>query len=92
MEITEKNNCIFIDNVQVSNFTISKIGEAKTGEGVYEIDNGKHKEKGIIENRNLTHFRRQIYRCGLFIFTGNTKHLNLILDSIADLKHNLKQA
>jgi hypothetical protein len=92
METIIKNNCIFIDNVQVSNFTISKIGETKTGEGVYEIDNGEHKEKGIIENRNLTHFRRQIYRYGMFIFMGNTKHLNVILNSLADPKHNLKQS
>lgn len=77
MKIRVKNNSIFADDLKVSNFSICKLDE-----GLYEIDNGEQIAKCEINSRNLLHFKKQVLISGCFIFMGNTKHLEAILDSL----------
>lgn len=79
-------NCIYVNGKIVSNFTISKLDE-----NTYELNNGKHKAICKIEKRNLYHFRIRTLSLGNYMFEGNTKELNLILDSLVIEKREIKE-
>lgn len=77
MNITKEKNRILIDGKKVSNFTLSKISENQ-----FELNNGYYKAICKIEKRNLHHFKLRTQSLGNYMFYGNTKQLNKILDSL----------
>lgn len=76
MNVMTKNNNLFVDGKQVSNFTIKRLQENKT----FEIDNEKTKKLITLNSGSLMDFKCRIYEQGNYIFEGTKKQLDGILD------------
>jgi hypothetical protein len=89
--MTKENNEIVIstDQIQyysngesISNFVLKKISD-----NLYELNNSRKRVVCAIKFRHLIHFENCILKEGNFIFKGNTKEMNLIIDE-ADLEYD----
>ena len=77
MSIVVEGNSIFSNGKKISNFTLEKIAD-----GLYLMNNGVHKRTVQIEYRHLHHFKCRTVEQGYFVFQGNTKEMNEILNSL----------
>ena len=80
MNIAIEGNSIFSNGKKISNFTLEKIADE-----LYLMNNGTHKKTDQIEYRHLHHFKCRTIGQGYFVFDGNTKEMNEILDSLDSL-------
>lgn len=83
--VTNNGREYFSNGKSISNFTL-----IKTGQNLYLVDNGRIAKVCKIKHRNLIHFELALLEQANFFFTGNTKHLNAILDE-ADFDFDKKQ-
>lgn len=72
-----RENKIYVGENSVSNFSIAQIAT-----GVFELNNGNNQAYIGLEKLTLCHFRDMCYQEGFYVFTGNTKQLKHIFESL----------
>jgi hypothetical protein len=73
MKVQVINNCYYVDNTQISDFTITMVSAQS-----YLIDNGKVLKYIYLNSFKLRHFCVRTLQEGFFHFYGTQEHLNCI--------------